>query len=100
MNAEEVIAAQLELRIGSLALGRRHRLLLEELVFDGLGGWKAGPHTVGWVERPTPGEMRVRLLDSTEAGRTAAALLEEELLDVVLSRDYPPTIRLTASGSI
>jgi hypothetical protein len=98
VNAEEVIAAQLERRRGSLALGHRHRLVLEELVSDGFGHWKAGPHTVGWVERPTPGEMRVRLLDSTEAGRTAAALLEEEIIDVVLSRGYPPVIRLTASA--
>jgi hypothetical protein len=97
MNAEDVIEAQLERRLGSLALGNRHLLMLEELVSDGFGGWKAGPHTVGWVERPTPGEMRVRLLDTTEAGRTAAALLEEEIIDVVLSRGYPPVIRLTAS---
>lgn len=93
MNAEEVIAAQLDRRRGSLALGHRHRLMLEELVSDGFGHFKAGPHVAGWVERPTPGEMRVRLLD-TEAGRTARALLEEELLDVVLSRDYPPKVRL------
>jgi hypothetical protein len=39
--------------------------------------------------------MRIRLLSTTEAGRTAKALLEEELVDVVLSRDYPPTVRLT-----
>jgi hypothetical protein len=97
MNAEEVIAAQLERRLGSLALGHRHPLLLEELVSDGFGGWKAGPHTVGWVERPTPGAVQIRLL-STEAGRTARALLEEEILDVALSRDYPPVIRLTASA--
>jgi hypothetical protein len=97
VNAEEVIAAQLERRVGSLALGHRHLLMLEELVSDGLGGWKAGPHTVGWVERPTPGAVLIRLL-STEAGRTSRALLEAELLDVELSRDYPPVIRLTASA--
>jgi hypothetical protein len=34
-------------------------------------------------------------LVSTAAGRTARALMEEELLDVVLSHDYPPVIRLT-----
>jgi hypothetical protein len=27
-------------------------------------------------------------------------LLEEELLDVVLSRDFPPVIRLTASAEV
>ena len=51
-----------------LALGHRHRLMLEELVSDGFGGWKAGPHTVGWVERPTPGAVLVGVVD-TEAGR-------------------------------
>ena len=61
---------------------------------DGLGGWRAGPHTVGWIERPAPGELRIRLLP-TEAGRTARALLEEDMLDVALSHDYPPVVRLT-----
>jgi hypothetical protein len=88
----------LERRVDSLALGHRHRLMLEELVSDGFGHFIAGPHVAGWVERPTPGEMRVRLLDSIEAGRTARALLEAELLDVVLSRGYPPVVRLTASA--
>ena len=59
MTAEEVIAAALELRIGSLALGRRHRLLLEELVSDGFGGYKAGPHIAGWVDRPSTGAVLV-----------------------------------------
>ena len=36
----------------------------------------------------------IRLIP-TRAGRTARALLEEDLLDVVLS-GYPPVIRLTA----
>ena len=92
-TAEGVIAAALELRLGSLALGHRHPLLLEELVSDGFGGWKTGPHVAGWVERPTPGAVRIRLL-STEAGRTTRALLEERLLDVVLSRTWPPAVRL------
>jgi hypothetical protein len=39
-------------------------------------------------------------LFDTEAGLTAAVLLEEELLDVVLSRDFPPVIRLTASAEV
>jgi hypothetical protein len=48
----------------------------------------------GWLERPTPSELRIRLLP-VEAGRTARVLLEEELLDIVVSRDNPPVIRLT-----
>lgn len=44
-------------------------------------------------EAPTPSNLRIRLLD-TAAGRTAAALLEDELLDVELSRNYPPVVRL------
>ena len=95
---EIIIAAQLERRLGSLPLGTRLRLMLEQDVYDGVR-WNAGPHVIGWVERPTPSELRIRLL-STEAGRTARALLEEELLDVVVSRDFPPVIRLTASAEV
>jgi hypothetical protein len=97
-TAEEVIASQLERRLGSLPLGTRLRLMLEEVVYDGVR-WRAGPHVVGWLERPTPDELRIRLL-STAAGRTARALLEEELLDVVSSRDFPPVIRLTANAEV
>ena len=45
----------------------------------------------------TPDALQIRLLD-TAAGRTAAALLEDELLDIVSSHAYPPAIRLTASA--
>ena len=96
MTAEEVIAAGLARRVGSLTPGHRHRLMLEQVVSDGFGGWRSGPHTVGWLER-SPGGVRVRLV-STEAGRTARALLEEQLLDVVLSNDYPPVVRLIDEG--
>jgi len=96
MTAEEALAAQLESRLGSLSLASRHRIVLEQDVFDGIR-WTAGPHPVGWIERPTPDGLRIRLF-STEAGRTAAALLEEELVDVVLSHDHPPKIRLTAGA--
>jgi hypothetical protein len=40
--------------------------------------------------------MVIRLVP-TAAGRTARALLEEELLDVAPSRGHPPVIRLTAT---
>jgi hypothetical protein len=95
-TAEGFIASQLERRLGSLPLGTRLRLMLEEDVFDGVR-WRAGPHIAGWLERPTPDHLRIRLI-STAAGRTAQALLEEELLDVVPSRDFPPVIRLTADA--
>lgn len=66
---------------------------------DGVGGWRAGPHPVGWLERVSPDGVRVRLV-STPAGTTARALLEEELVDVVLSSEsYPPAIRLTVIPS-
>lgn len=94
MTAEEAIAAQLARRLGSLSAGHRHPVLLEQVVSDGVGRWRNGPHPVGWVERTAPGGIRIRLV-STAAGRTARALMEEELLDVVLSHDYPPVIRLT-----
>jgi hypothetical protein len=93
LTPEDVIAAHLARRIGSLSLCHRHLIYLEQIVSDGVGGWKPAPHPVGWVERRTPGGVRVRLVD-TEAGRTGAALLEDELLDVALSRDYPPVVRL------
>lgn len=70
-TAEGFIAAQLERRLGSLPLGTRLRLMLEEDVFDGVR-WRPGPHIAGWLERPTPDEVRVRLL-STAAGKTARA---------------------------
>ena len=92
MTAEEVIAAQLERRIGSVPLQTRLRITLDQPVFDGTR-WRAGPHTVGSVERPTPGALQIWLLP-TEAGRTARALLEDQLLDVALSRGRPPVVRL------
>jgi hypothetical protein len=72
--------------------------MLEQDVYDGVR-WRAGPHPIGWLERPTPYGMVIRLL-STGPGKTAQALLEEELLDVVLSRDLPPVIRLTANAGV
>ena len=94
MTAEETIASQLERRISSLSAGHRHRVLLEQVVDDGTGRYRNGPHTVGWVERVAPDHVMIRLIP-TRAGRTARALLEEDLLDVVLSRDNPPVVRLT-----
>jgi hypothetical protein len=100
VTAEEVVAARLERRIGALPLGTRLRLMLEQDVdvFDGVR-WRPGPHVAGWVERPTPSVLRIRLIP-TAAGRTAEALLEEELLAVVLSRGVPPSIRLTANAEV
>jgi hypothetical protein len=92
-TAEEVIAAQLERRLSSLPLGTRLGLMLEQNVYDGVR-WRARPHVAGWLARLAPDGMVIRLL-STAAGTTARALLEEELLDVVSSRDHPPTVRLT-----
>ena len=93
MTAEQAIAAQLEGQVGSLAPGRRHLIRLEQVVSDGFGGWRNGPHPIGWIEQTSDG-VRIRLV-STEAAATARALLEEDLLDVVLSDSYPPVIRLT-----
>jgi hypothetical protein len=94
MRAEEAIAAQLERQLGSLSPGHRHRVLLEQVVDDGFGRYRNGPHTVGWVERVAPDHLMIRLIP-TKAGRTARALLEEDMLDVVLSHDYPSVVRLT-----
>lgn len=98
-TAEEVIAEQLVLRVGSLTPGHRHPIMLEQVAPDGLGGWRDGPHPVGWLERLSPHGVRVRLV-RTAAGRTARALLGEQLLDVVLSGSYPPVIRLSAGGGM
>jgi hypothetical protein len=96
-SAEEVLAGLLEHRIGSVPLGQRLRIVLDDQpVYDGVR-WRAGPHTVGSIERVAPGALQIKLV-STPAGRTAAALLEMELLDVGLSRDFPPSVRLADGG--
>lgn len=68
------------------------QVLLEEDVHDGIRVWP-GPHTIGWVTRPTPDSLQIRLVDTT-AGREAAGLLADQLLDVQLSSGWPPKIRL------
>jgi hypothetical protein len=97
-TAEEAVAAQLERQLGRLPLGTRLRLMLEEPVYDGVR-WRTGPHIAGWLERPMPDRLVIRLMP-IEAGRTARALLEDELLDVLPSRDFPPAIRLTANAEV
>ena len=91
MTAEETLAAKLAHQVGSLTPSVRHRIYLEEVVDDGFGGWRAGPHVVGWVES-TPGGVKIRLVN-TEAGRTARALLADDLLEVKLT-GYPAVVRL------
>ena len=93
-KAEAVLASGLERQLGSLPLGVRLIVRLEQPIVDHAGRLSPGPHPVGWVERPVPDSVWIKLL-ATRAGETARALLEEEILDVVLSRDYPPTVRLT-----
>jgi hypothetical protein len=67
-----------------------------------LGG--RGRSTLGSDLRRRRSALRVSCLApvggsaATAAGRTARALLEEELLDVVVSRDHPPTVRLMANA--
>jgi hypothetical protein len=90
-SAETALATALELKLSSLSPSHRHLIRLEQDVFDGID-WLRGPHTVGWVER-TPDGLRVKLIP-TRAGETARALLEEQLLEVVLSHGYRPVIRL------
>jgi len=94
MSPEAVIEAQLARRLGSLSPGRRHPIVLEQIVDDGVGRRVPGPHTVGWVELTPLGGLRIRLLSTTRAGTTARALLEEELLDVVVE-GFPAVVRLT-----
>jgi hypothetical protein len=62
LTAEEVIAAQLERRLGSLPLGTRLTLMLEQLILDHTGRPLPGSHPVGWVLRHTPGGVQIRLL--------------------------------------
>jgi len=52
-----------------------------------------GPHVCGYVERVAPGALQIELVN-TSAGRTARALLEDQPLDVALSRGRPPVVRL------
>jgi hypothetical protein len=93
-SAEEVIASQLERRLGSVPSGRLRIMLDQPIVDQTTHRPRPGPHIAGYLERIAPDQVRIRL-SPTEAGRTARALLEDQLLDVVLSRDYPPTVRLT-----
>jgi hypothetical protein len=98
MTAEEVIAAQLERRLGSVPLGQRVRVMLDQPIVDQTTHRpRPGPHIAGYVERLTD-QVRIRL-SPTEAGRTARALLEDQLLDVVLERGSPPSLRL-ADGDL
>jgi len=62
-------------------------------VLDSTGRWLPGPHVVGWLERASDG-VKIRLV-ATRAAETARALLEEDLLDVMLSNSYPALIQLT-----
>jgi hypothetical protein len=97
-SAEEVIAAGLELV--SVPSGQRIRLMLDQPIVDQTTHRpRPGPHIAGYVERIGPDQVRIRL-SPTEAGRTARALLEDQLLDVVPSRDFPPAIRLTANAEV
>jgi hypothetical protein len=94
VTPEEAIVAQLERRIGSLPLGARLRIMLDQPIVDRTTHrLRPGPHIAGYVERLGPDHVKIRLMP-TEAGRTAAALVEDQLLDVVLSRDSPPSVRL------
>ena len=89
--AETMIAARLARQVGSLTPGFRHVIQLDQVVSNGFGGWRNGPHPIGWVE--TSDGVRIRLV-ATEAAATARALLAEDLLDIVLT-GYPAVIRLT-----
>lgn len=81
-------------RVVAAITGHRHRVLLEQVVDDGTGPYRNGPHTVGGSRGWHQDHVMVQLIP-TKAGRTARALLEEDLLDVMLSDSYPPVIRLT-----
>jgi hypothetical protein len=95
-SAEEFIAAGLERQLGSVPSGRRLLLVLDAPITDRRTHRQLpGPHVCGWLEKLGPDRVKIRLVP-TEAGRTARALLEEELLDVALSRD---SVRL-ADGNL
>jgi hypothetical protein len=69
----------------------RYLLMLETKVFD-MGREIPGPHIAGWVQRTSPDALTVRILD-TVRGKTARALIDEELLDAVVGSDG--RVRLT-----
>lgn len=52
-----------------------------------------GPHPVGKAEVIADGRLAVRLIEATEAGRTAYGLLEITALDLTLE-GVPPTVWL------
>jgi hypothetical protein len=83
MSAETMIAAAIAGKADGLRPGAR--ILLEQQVVDDQNRRIPGPHTVGKLLGRAD-EPVVRLV-STAAGRTARALVEEEMLDVVVDPD-------------
>jgi hypothetical protein len=92
VTAEEVIASALEHQVRRLSMGTCYVLSLEQPVPDLVHhALRPGPHPVGWLERLTPSELRIRLVP-IKAGQTTRALLEEDLPDVVQSSGRPSVI--------
>jgi hypothetical protein len=86
MTAEEILAAQLEHQLFKLKMGTRHLFLLRQRVLDRTGRDLPGDeHIAGWVLR-SPEALTIKFLD-TAAGRSAKALVADEILDAVVGSD-------------
>jgi hypothetical protein len=61
---------------------------------DQIIGRSAGPHYVGQAQVLDDGRLSIELQQTTEAGRTARAFLEDDIVDVVVLPSNPPVVRL------
>jgi hypothetical protein len=81
MTAEAVLAAGLAGKMAGLRPGAV--IVLHQAITDGEGRQIAGPHAVGKIGGRDGGPV-VFLTSGTRAGREAIALLEDDLLDIVV----------------
>ena len=69
------------------------RVSLEQTILDHTGRDDKGPHPVGKAEILSDGRLRIAIID-TAAGRHAAAMLRDDMIDVVHSKG---SVRLRVS---
>lgn len=69
---------------------------MDHNVQDRFGRNRPGPHSVGRAEVLANGRLAIWVSEHSDAGRTARALLADDILDVVLMGPEP-TVRLQVS---
>ena len=74
---------------GRAVIGSSLRVELEDQII----GRRAGPHFVGNAQVLDDGRLSIALQQTTEAGRTARAFLDD-IVDVIVLPSSPPVVRL------